>query len=162
MMPKPFRLLDLPPELWSRICRLAAAYEDPRVLDGNLMRFDFARRVAQPAITKVCGAIRDESLPAFYASPFLYCLDGLKFPLRLSEWSYRLTASRRSMLRNLTIRSTGQLEAREVKIVESYLANLERDGLAIVSKSTASGGRYRTYRLAYGDPKALSGQQRCS
>lgn len=81
---KPFRLLDLPPELWSRICSEVIMSESPTELDDSLKRYQFEEKVAQPAITRVCKIVREEALPMFYSSSFVYvdCGNG-------AQWLFR-------------------------------------------------------------------------
>ncbi|EMD00060.1 hypothetical protein BAUCODRAFT_21723 [Baudoinia panamericana UAMH 10762] len=61
-----FRLFDLPPELWLRICEVAVISPVP----VNVTRVPFqqqqAQRVQQPAITRTCRLLRQEALPMFY------------------------------------------------------------------------------------------------
>lgn len=63
----PFRLFDLPPELWLRIGEFAVIREKPMVLSRNLYGVDQERIVRQPAITKTCRLLRQETLPLFYS-----------------------------------------------------------------------------------------------
>ena len=58
----------MPPELWVYICRLAATCDKPIVLYDVDDKSDVAASVAQPAITRVCKAIRDEALKDFYST----------------------------------------------------------------------------------------------
>ncbi|KAK5691493.1 hypothetical protein LTR97_011486 [Elasticomyces elasticus] len=66
-----FPLFKLPPEIWIHICRLATI-RDPILLNEKLEVQQFKDRVAQPAITQTCWAIRKETLDTFYASSFVY------------------------------------------------------------------------------------------
>ena len=60
-------LLDLAPEIWTCICKLAAI-EPYEIFASNLASHEkFARNLAPPSITRVCRCIRAETLPAFYA-----------------------------------------------------------------------------------------------
>jgi len=65
---EPFRLLDLPPELWIYIAELAVTDDDDAVVNLGLSRkADFVLSEAkQPDITRVCKALRKEALPHFY------------------------------------------------------------------------------------------------
>lgn len=73
-----FRLIDLPPELWSRICRLAAKSEDlARVNLTTKTRYHMYMKaiqspVAPKSITLVCKAIREETLPVSYTTHFVF------------------------------------------------------------------------------------------
>ena len=83
-------LLALPPEIWSYICKLAVKYDEPINILA-IMRKPYLRctgeeqyrcsaeelkkhrsMLAQPAITRVCRAIRKECLPHFYKTNLFY------------------------------------------------------------------------------------------
>lgn len=66
-------LLDLPPEIWSKICKLVVERDRPinvyRFLFSTPSQLGVAKRsnvITQPRITKVCRAIRHECLPHYY------------------------------------------------------------------------------------------------
>ena len=77
-------LLDLPPEIWSKICKIAVSWDIPidvilgsvpclnipeytRTRDGREYRGRApARAIMQPSITRVCRSIRKECLSHFY------------------------------------------------------------------------------------------------
>ena len=63
----PFRLFDLPPELWIRICELAVVKSRPILIGHQTNLKDMARVARQPNITRTCRALRYEALPLFYA-----------------------------------------------------------------------------------------------
>lgn len=61
----PFRLLDLPPELWTRIVKMAAT--SPNGLEHYIAKYpDKKAKFFPPPITQVCRAIRTEALGAYY------------------------------------------------------------------------------------------------
>lgn len=62
----PFRLLDLPPELWVRICEFAVLKSCPIVIGHQTDMKDMARVALQPSITRTCRVLRHEALPLFY------------------------------------------------------------------------------------------------
>jgi len=64
----PFRLLDLPPELWLRICELAVVKDHSKVIrvDYYTTKKSSAAIVQQPAITRTCRLLRQEALPLYY------------------------------------------------------------------------------------------------
>lgn len=66
--PSPFGLLDLPPELWIRICRLIV--EDWHIIHvhQNMDHSRSLKTIYQPAITRTCRIIRGEILKYFYAN----------------------------------------------------------------------------------------------
>lgn len=74
----PFRLFDLPPELWSRICRLAVGVRDIEIRCSGrdneqhpwehecAITFDTLKALCiQPSITRVCKFVRAETLSTF-------------------------------------------------------------------------------------------------
>lgn len=67
-----FCLLDLPPEIWSRICRLIVTYDKPIQINEGMSRVSVCERVAQPPITRVSKLLRNETLPIFYGNQFIY------------------------------------------------------------------------------------------
>ncbi|KAK3641767.1 hypothetical protein LTR56_011094 [Elasticomyces elasticus] len=68
----PFRLLSLPPELWSRICRLAVTRQDRMEFSEAMSCGVVENIVKQPAITRVCKTIREETIDLFYANSFIF------------------------------------------------------------------------------------------
>ena len=60
-------LLDLPPELWTTICKLTIDELTPDMLRLGTGLY---KRVQQPAITRINRLLRTEMLPYFYASAF--------------------------------------------------------------------------------------------
>ncbi|KAK5738348.1 hypothetical protein LTR17_006067 [Elasticomyces elasticus] len=66
-------LLDLPAEIWSYICRPAAAQPGSIMLDANSMSRElFQSLVVQPPITRVCKSVREETISTFYSFTFVY------------------------------------------------------------------------------------------
>ncbi|KAF2480469.1 hypothetical protein BDY17DRAFT_193449 [Neohortaea acidophila] len=63
---KPRGLLDLPPEIWSKICKLAVKDDSPVLLKPGSPHYENPTVVRQPGITRVCRRIREECLPEFY------------------------------------------------------------------------------------------------
>ncbi|KAM3418922.1 hypothetical protein BST61_g4880 [Cercospora zeina] len=66
LLRSPFRLLDLPPELWIRVCELAVIRPKSIVLGRESDFADMAKIVRQPNITRACRLLRSEALPVFY------------------------------------------------------------------------------------------------
>ncbi|RMX85912.1 hypothetical protein D0869_03483 [Hortaea werneckii] len=63
------RLLDLPPEIWSSIGRHVidcAARVNLSEIYTSFVENTFLPGLQQPAITRVCGALRQELLPYYY------------------------------------------------------------------------------------------------
>ncbi|KAK5747097.1 hypothetical protein LTR17_000229 [Elasticomyces elasticus] len=67
-----FPLFSFPDELWSKICRLAVIATDPIVIGDKLGRARYQQKVSQPPITRVCRAIRSETIAAFYKHHFIH------------------------------------------------------------------------------------------
>lgn len=61
-----FRLLDLPPEIWIRICEFAVTRSSAIIPTKARRKYEQQGIVRQPPITQVCRLIRHESLPLFY------------------------------------------------------------------------------------------------
>lgn len=62
-------LLNLPSEIWSTIGRLVidcAARVDPSEIYASFAEKEFLPGLQQPAITRVCGTLRQELLPYYY------------------------------------------------------------------------------------------------
>lgn len=64
----PFRLLDLPPELWLRICEFAVIKNGPIQVGREPKSRDQMAIVSQPEITRTCRILRSEGLPLFYST----------------------------------------------------------------------------------------------
>lgn len=63
----PFRLFDLPPELWLRVCEFAVLKPSPIRVGREPNLKDQVAVTQQPAITRTCRLLRHEALPVFYA-----------------------------------------------------------------------------------------------
>lgn len=61
-----FRLFDLPPELWIKICEFAVLPPTPLDITRAKQSKHQRELVKQPAITRVCKLLRQEALPLFY------------------------------------------------------------------------------------------------
>ncbi|KXS94277.1 hypothetical protein AC579_7283 [Pseudocercospora musae] len=114
---KPFRLLDLPPELWVNIGQLAvdeAAHSTRDYDEKALSEIDFStwpwtentaeqnKRLAQPAITKVCRVLRQELLPYHYEANVSLAIFGCLidwFPDRVNPWLSAIGRESRQKLR---------------------------------------------------------------
>ncbi|KAI5370231.1 hypothetical protein Slin15195_G011090 [Septoria linicola] len=67
LLRSPFRLLDLPPELWLLVCEYAVIRSAPFVVGRESELFQMARILRQPSITRTSRLLRVEALPIFYA-----------------------------------------------------------------------------------------------
>ncbi|KAK4560650.1 hypothetical protein LTR86_005228 [Recurvomyces mirabilis] len=109
----PRGLLDLLPEIWSRISHYAAAQRPPYKIDD--MRV--CTKARQPAITMVCRALRAGALPHFYAvNEWCHRNHGYSTSgRRLHSWLDNMDAPyKHTALRRLTIHS------RYIDAVEHY------------------------------------------
>ena len=70
-----FRLFDLPPELWIRICRFAVARPGPIVLYHPGLNRNQQLLMQQPPITRASRLLRRETLPFFYSKNTFEVLD---------------------------------------------------------------------------------------
>lgn len=61
-----FRLPDLPPELGVRVCRFAVVQDIIRIETPDNPGYT-ASAVAQPALSRTCKFLREETLKLFYA-----------------------------------------------------------------------------------------------
>ncbi|WPH00079.1 Hypothetical protein R9X50_00290200 [Acrodontium crateriforme] len=62
----PFRLFDLPAELWLRVIDLAVTKSDSITITKGRSALDQVEIVRQPAITRTCRLLRQEALRMFY------------------------------------------------------------------------------------------------
>ncbi|KAI7209592.1 hypothetical protein KC333_g8651 [Hortaea werneckii] len=98
---KPFRLLELPPELWTRICTLAIL--DPA--DITIKQAAYPKLVClqtlQPPITRICRALRSECLPLFYKLVNFIILDEYADVEGIVKWLRSLGKKNRGRFRRL-------------------------------------------------------------
>ncbi|KAK5744752.1 hypothetical protein LTR17_001828 [Elasticomyces elasticus] len=99
-----FPLFELPPEIWVRIVRLAVIYTKPVTISEGLVARVFQDRVAQPAITRVCWAVRNETLSTFYANTFRY-VDIADTTRSFRRWLQRFSFGQGHKMPNLIIES---------------------------------------------------------
>lgn len=106
--PKHFRLLELPPELWSRICRFAILDQPMVIIKGAAYPADVTQQVRQPSLTRVCRLLRKETLPVFYASVAFVILDSWADVEGVIEWLDRIGANNRRSLKQLYLASAAK------------------------------------------------------
>lgn len=100
-----FRLLDLPPELWIRICRFAVVEGTIRIVKVDL-RGSLARHVAQPALALTCKLLREETLKLFYAENEFRIIDrGATIGSGMKCWYCAICTTWWPMIKNLTLDS---------------------------------------------------------
>ena len=82
---QPFRLLDLPPELWVRIGKLAVPAETI-VLPDSVSQKHICNRVKQPAITRVCKTLRHELLALYYQQNVFVMIEDHGYSFAPERW----------------------------------------------------------------------------
>ncbi len=106
----PFRLLDLPPELWSHICALALASDYPSTL--YLHEDSHARTLQsltqQPPLLRTCTALRTEGIALWYANTVFLLIEANKSSPNWRLWLESLTPHTPRYMRKLFITSTHQ------------------------------------------------------
>ncbi|KAK0948303.1 hypothetical protein LTR29_000420 [Friedmanniomyces endolithicus] len=106
----PFRLLDLPPELWSHICALVLASDYPSTL---YLHEDTHPRTLQalsqqPPLLRTCTALRAESVQLWYANTVFLLIEANKSSPNWRLWLESLTPHSRRYMRKVFITSTHQ------------------------------------------------------
>ncbi|KAK5740213.1 hypothetical protein LTR17_004714 [Elasticomyces elasticus] len=106
-MEVPFRLLALPPELWSHICRLAVPHDQVIEVQGLMSKQDARNAVQQPPITRTCKTIREETIDMFYANSFVFFDNDDEHYSGLFRWLEFITTNERmrKLLPKMVIRS---------------------------------------------------------
>ncbi|KAF2481119.1 hypothetical protein BDY17DRAFT_325837 [Neohortaea acidophila] len=91
-----YPLLDLPPEIWSKICRYAAVPSGPSaIFVPSLADRDYwQQQLTQPGITRTCRAIRAECLGTFYQNLYVIYDETWTFPI-IGDWLYGIGAANR-------------------------------------------------------------------
>lgn len=102
---KPFRLLDLPTELFIHICKCAVELTGEVILQEDLGRKEYASRVQQPNITRVNNFIRKETLPHFYQSNTFRIIDDYSEQESLQRWAKAIGEANLSNTKNLYVDS---------------------------------------------------------
>ncbi|KAK4621254.1 hypothetical protein CLAFUW4_06980 [Fulvia fulva] len=110
---KPFRLLDLPDELWAKIGKLALDDIEPlcsEYLDYLVYDDDDKVQIPQkPAITRTCKALRHELLPLYYEQKIDLDLRESRFWLWGSltrRWLQAIGATNRKAIRGMSLVSS--------------------------------------------------------
>ena len=132
-----FRLLDLPDELWSRICKLAIphrrVYFDGYEASINAMRL--------PAITRTCRVIREELLEDFYEHQLeivLPCWVDNEHHPRFRDWLYTIGRRYRRILKGVKWVSIGPASGAKVHAnVCETVSSSSLESLTLVSFADA-------------------------
>lgn len=131
---KPFRLLDLPPELWSRICKDAVVSDELVILDGEGSSKSICRLTEQPAIIRTCNAIRNEARPTFYGTNAFILVDNAIRPNAICRWLSAIGPVNRRSFARLYVASEaieyGTPYFGNPKFLSKYGSTLERRALA--------------------------------
>ncbi|KAK5683108.1 hypothetical protein LTS10_004639 [Elasticomyces elasticus] len=95
-----FRLLDLPPEVWAKICRFAVLSTTPVIINGQhgLVK----DKITQPPLTRVCRIIREETTAIFDSNYFVFD-DTNDHGDRFLFSSFRILARREPIFANLLL-----------------------------------------------------------
>jgi len=106
----PFRLLDLPAELWSQICAfaLATAYPSTLYLHEDMHARTLQALTRQPALLHTCKAIRAEGLPMLYADAIFLLMEANMHSPNWKLWLDSLAPDTRQYLTRVYITSTHQ------------------------------------------------------
>lgn len=144
-----FRLLDLPPEIWSRICEFAVTDAAPIVLEYAFDDLGFCDAVAQPTITGVCRALRTEGLKLFYGGNAFIVKDNTTVVPILSRWLRAIGEHNRQSLADLRIISDYS------DVQEYYDPRLQVGGCVLREVATEPFDVELpfTHRLSFVDPK---------
>jgi len=119
-----FRLLDLPLELWLRICQVAIVQPTPVTLSTSQPSATFRERLRQPPLTSLNRAVRRELLPYFYSTTTFIFEDKHCQYDGLNAWLRAIGPSNYRHLAHVAIYGKDMLWL-EVWVQESLLA-LER------------------------------------
>ncbi|KAK6394999.1 hypothetical protein LTR65_001188 [Meristemomyces frigidus] len=98
-----FRLLDLPPELWCRICEFAVTAEHPIVLDYHFNDRDLCNSIAQPPLARVNQQLRAETVMLFYDRNTFLVKDETTVAPMLAKWLFAIGPRCGALLRDLAI-----------------------------------------------------------
>ena len=132
-------LLDLPPEIWSRICKLAVTNTDPYWLNSKAVG---RRAFVQPSITCTCHTTREECLPHFYkVNLFLAYFGGHQQDLA-SSWLGAIGKKNRSSLQRLYVHQNAAERMKSLCIALGMAESLAREeDVEIVASRGYTGGR---------------------
>ncbi|KAK3724861.1 hypothetical protein LTR37_000909 [Vermiconidia calcicola] len=92
-----FRLLDLPPELWSQVVKMAVERENYMFSSKD------RKQVQQPGITKACKLLRTETLAHSYSHNSFTFRDNNAELAALVAWLKAIGAWNRTRVKNLSI-----------------------------------------------------------
>ena len=104
---KPFRLLDLPPELWLRIIELVVVDDEPIEITRASDSLRQAALVQQPPLTRTCRLLRREALTMYYQKNIFQAkhLCGVACPRR---WFAAVGADNLRLMRQFLFHATFQ------------------------------------------------------
>ena len=108
-----FRLLDLPDELWLKICKMAVTYDEilcvnyrPKTISGNEVPTGIFFP-GQPSVTRVSRSLRAETLDYFYSDNVFH---GTNWPSRSGlcalHWALKVAPANLKSLRHFYVSSS--------------------------------------------------------
>ena len=106
----PFRLLDLPAELWIEICAfgLAKAYSSTLYLHEDMHPRTLQALTQPPALLQTCKAIRAEGIPLLYAETTFLLIEANMHSPYWRLWLEALAPDTRRHMTRLFVTSTHQ------------------------------------------------------
>lgn len=120
-----FPLLDLPSELWIRICEFAVINKATIEIRDPHFGSSVCAATKQPAITRVSKAIRQESLPLFYKRNEFVIFDDYTEWDGIEEWQRKVGAKYRAHIHGLYITS-------EYDDIENVLKTRKNEGNGVL------------------------------
>ncbi|KAI7156709.1 hypothetical protein KC349_g6084 [Hortaea werneckii] len=97
----PFRLLDLPPELWTRICTLVILDHADIIIKYAAYPDLVCSQTLQPPLIRTCRVLRGECLPLFYNLVNFIILDEYADVEGVLKWLRSLGKENRLRFRRL-------------------------------------------------------------
>jgi hypothetical protein len=101
---QPFRLFDLPSELWLKICEFNVVRNKPILLGRESHLYQSTAIVRQPAIAQTCRLLRREALSMFYSINDFGMLHSYGAPCP-RQWTIAIGHANRMRMRHLEVRS---------------------------------------------------------
>lgn len=100
-----FRFLDLPPEIWLSICRLAVI-QGTIIVERPNSKTNTEVSVAQPALSRTCKVLRAETLKLFYGENEFRLIDNGKIvELGIRGWAKAVWSTWWPLIKTTTVQS---------------------------------------------------------
>ena len=119
--------MKLPPELWVRICQFACEVDGEVLLEDNEDTENYEEKTRQPAITRVCRVIRQETLSHFYRTNIFHMVDDGLPAWGLMSWAKAIGNTNFANLQKLYVTSENDEIKGHLRIEAA-----KADGLQIV------------------------------